>query len=308
VSLVYKSEATRGEIWREIFAREMPDLPFHVWPEVGDRASVRYLVCWVPPENLTEQFPNLDVLFSVGAGVDQFDFSTLPADLPVVRMTEEGIAEGMVQYATMAVLALHRDLFVYQSQQRKEAWRTLPHMPAGQRRVGVMGLGMLGKRVLEQLRPFGFDLAGWSRSGCDLDGIDSYAGAEQLPAFLARTDILICLLPLTEETRGVLDRDLFACLPVGAALINVGRGGHLNQDNLLHALASGQLRHAVLDVCDPEPLTQGHPFWSHPHITLTPHIASVTHAQTGAQTLIENLRRHQRGEGMVGVVNRQSGY
>ena len=308
MSFVYKSDAARGRLWAEVFAREMPGLPFHIWPEIGDPTQVRFLAAWEPPANLASVFPRLEVLFSSGAGVDQFDFGALPANLPVVRMIEPGITAGMVEYVSWAVLGLHRDMPVYRRQQLQARWQTVPVRTAAQCRVGVMGLGSLGQAVLAQLRAFGFDCAGWSRSRHVVDGVQCHAGAQELPAFLARTQILVCLLPLTDETRGVLNAALFGQLPMGAQLVHVGRGPHLVHDDLLAALASGRIADAVLDVTDPEPLPADHPFWSHPNIVLTPHIASMTQPHTAAHVVLDNLRRFEAGQAMVGQVDRARGY
>jgi glyoxylate/hydroxypyruvate reductase A len=308
MSFVYKSDPVRGRQWAEVFAREAPQLPFHIWPDISDPAAVRFLAAWEPPPNILEVFPNLEVLFSSGAGVDQFDFATLPPELPVVRMVEPGIIHGMVEYVSWAVLALHRDMLHYQRQQRHALWKTVPVRPASQCRVGVLGLGSLGQAALAQLRSFGFDCAGWSRSRHAVDGVQCFAGADELPAFLARTNILVCLLPLTDETRGFLNAALFAQLPHGAGLVHVGRGPHLVQHDLLAALAQGQLADAVLDVTDPEPLPPEHPFWQHPNIWLTPHIASMTQPHSAAQVVLDNLRRFEAGEAMVGRVDRTRGY
>lgn len=308
MSFVYKADPVRGREWARLFARNAPDIDFHIWPETGPLEEVRYLAAWMPPNDISKTFPNLELLFSVGAGIDQFDLSALPKNLPVIRMTEPGLAKSMAEYVTMAVLSLHRDLPVYIRQQQKKIWREIRVIPAARRRVGVMGLGMLGKAVLEQLRPFGFPLAAWNRSGGHIDGVDTFAGPGTLSAFLARTDILVCLLPLTSETRGILSRDLFAQLPRGAALVNVGRGAHLAEEDLLQALEDGQLRAAMLDVCETEPLPLEHPFWSHPQIMLTPHIASMTQPETAVDVVLDNIRRHAAGEPLIGLVDRTRGY
>jgi glyoxylate/hydroxypyruvate reductase A len=171
-----------------------------------------------------------------------------------------------------------------------------------------MGLGVLGSAVLERLGSFGYALAGWSHSRRALPGVEFFATSTELPAFLQRCDVLICLLPLTAATRGILNASLFARLPRGAALINVSRGAELDNEALLAALASGQLSQAILDVTEPEPLPAGHPFWRHPRITVTPHIASVTQPLTAAAVLLDNLRRHRRGEPMRNVIDRIRGY
>lgn len=307
MALLYKSEPGRGAVWARMFAERLPALPFRVWPEVGAPEDIRFIAAWVPPEDLSA-FPNLEVLFSVAAGVDQFDLSAVPATLPVVRMIEPGLVAGMADYVTMAVLAVHRGLPMYLRQQREGVWRADPVRPASAARVGVMGLGVLGRAVLERLGTLGVVRSGWSRSAQALEGVRCHAGSAGLGAFLAACDILVCLLPLTAETRGMLNASLFAGLPRGAALINVGRGPHVVDADLLAALDSGQLGAAVLDVTEPEPLPPGHAFWSHPGIWLTPHVASSTQAESGGEALIANLERYFRGEAMHGVVDRARGY
>ncbi len=308
MTFLYKADPARGAEWARLFAEQLPDLPFRQWPDAGDPTAVRYLMAWMPPDDLATRFPNLEVLFSVGAGVDQFDVTALPPDLPVVRMLDPSIADGMVEYVTLATLSLHRNLIDYLGQQRAKVWTQIRLRPAAKRRVGVLGLGVLGTAVLDTLRGFGFDCAGWSRAPRALDGVRTFAGADQLPDFLARTDILICLLPLTDETRGILNRDLFAQLPDGAALVNTGRGGHLVEADLIAALDGGRLSAAVLDVAEQEPPPPDHPFWTHPRIILTPHIASMTQPESAFAILLDNLQRHRAGEPMRGLVDRTRGY
>lgn len=308
MALLYMADPVRGNIWRRVLAEHAPELDVRFSPDVGNPAEIRWLVAWEAPEDPLAAFPAIEIVFSVGAGIDQFDLARIPPQVSVVRMIEPGIAEGMIEYAVMAVLALHRDLPAYIDQQHRQLWQPILARPAIERRVGVMGLGQLGRAVLERLAPFGFPLAGWNRSPRDLPGVESFAGAASLPAFLARTDLLVCLLPLTDETRGMLDRRLFAGLPKGAALVNVGRGGHLVADDLLAALDDGTLSAAVLDVTEPEPLPTDHPFWSHPRILLTPHVASQTRPETAALAVLDNLRRHATGESLIGLVDRARGY
>jgi glyoxylate/hydroxypyruvate reductase A len=192
--------------------------------------------------------------------------------------------------------------------QNEGRWAPIRLVPAGERRVGLMGLGHLGQAVLRALAPFGFALSGWSRSPRSIEGVACHAGLEALPAFLASVDILICLLPLTDDTRGILCRETLSRLPRNAGLINVGRGGHLVERDLLSLLDQGHLSGAVLDVTDPEPLAAGHPFWTHPRILVTPHVASMTRADSAARALIANIRRHHAGAPMDGEVARDRGY
>jgi glyoxylate/hydroxypyruvate reductase A len=171
-----------------------------------------------------------------------------------------------------------------------------------------MGLGVLGQAVLQRLRSFGFRLRGWNRSAREIEGVECFAGPEALESFLGGCDILICLLPLTSQTRGILGRSLFQALPRGASVINVGRGGHLDPQALIEALDEGRLGRAILDVTDPEPLPSDSSLWRHPRVLITPHIASMTQPATAAPLLLENLRRHQRGEPLRDVVDRLRGY
>jgi glyoxylate/hydroxypyruvate reductase A len=308
MSILYRSDAARGRIWAEIFAAEAPELAFHIWPDTGDVTAVEYLIAWQPPTELLRSLPNLQVLFSIGAGVDQIGLAQVPNSVSIVRMVEPGLVSGMVEFATLAVLALHRNVLDYQRCQRAGTWRQMDVVPAAERRVGIMGLGVLGQAVLRALAPFGFALRGWSRTPKELPGVTGFSGSGGLEAFLGGCDILVCLLPLTDATRHILDSRLFGCLPHGASLVNLGRGGHLDQSALLDVLDSGRLSAAVLDVCDPEPLPTGHPFWQHPRILLTPHIAGVTRPETAARVVLENIRRHRRGEPLRDVVDRATGY
>lgn len=307
MAFLYKSEAARGAVWARIFAERAPELTFRIWPDVGDPAEVRFMAAWQPPDDIA-RFRNLELLFCVGAGVDQLDLAALPPDLPVVRMIEPGLAAGMAEYVCWAVLSLQRGMVGGLERQRRGVWRAQPIWPAAACRVGVMGLGVLGRAALRQLAGFGYPLSGWSRTPHDLPGVACHAGAAELPAFLAGCDVLVCLLPLTSETHGILNADLFAQLPRGAAMVNAGRGAHLAIADLLAALDSGQLSAAILDVTDPEPPQAGHALWTHPRIWLTPHIASSTAGEGGAEAVLANLQRHARGLAPIGLVDRSRGY
>jgi len=304
MAVLYTSEARRGEVFAEAFGRELPDLPFHR-QQAPDPAAVEYIVAWTLPPGTAERYPNLKLVFSVGAGVDQLDLSAIPEHVGVVRMLEPGLAEQMREYVGMAVLGLHRDLPAYLDQQRQGVWQPGRNVPAADRRIGVMGLGQLGRAVLDMLGPFGFALSGWSRSAPAIPGVKTVSALEP---FLAGCDILVCLLPLTAETTGFLDERLFSLLPQGAALVHVGRGRQLDQGALLHALDSGRLRSAWLDVTEPEPLPRDHPFWNHPGIVLTPHVACQTRAADGAAHVIAAIRAHRAGQAVPGLVDRQRGY
>lgn len=308
MTFLYKGEPQRGAAWGELFARNAPHIPFRQWADRGDTRDVRFLAAWEPPADIAEEFPRLEILFSVGAGVDQFNFSRVPPGVPIVRMIEAGLTACMVEYVTFAVLALHRDMPLYLAQQRACEWREHRVRPAATRRVGVMGMGTLGRAALAQLRTLGFDCAAWNRTRRSELGVRCYSGEAELAEFLARTDILVCLLPLTGETRGILSQRVFDALPENAALVNAGRGGQLVDADLLRALDGGRLRAAVLDVCEPEPPQREHAFWEHPRIWLTPHIASMTQPETAVESVLDNLRRHAVGLPLNGLVDRSRGY
>ena len=308
MALLYKADPVRGEHWQRLFAEHAPDIEWRAWPDIGDPRDIQYLAAWQAPDDVETLLPNLQVLFALSAGVDQLDLGRLPTTLPVVRLLDPGISQGMCEYASFAVLSLHRDMLRYRQQQAERCWQAHRLVPAGQRRVGIMGLGLQARQILATLKTFGFALSGWARSEHHIEGVACFAGDEQLPAFLGQCEIVLCVLPLTEQTRGILNHQLFQHLPKGAALVNMGRGGHLVEADLLEALADGQLSAAVLDVLEQEPAPTDHPFWHHPHILLTPHIAAMTQPESAFGVLLENIRRHQRGESMLGLVDRERSY
>jgi len=307
MAFLFNSDAARAAVFREAFACELPDLEFYHCSEAIDPEKVRYLLTWNAPDDVS-RFRNLEVLFSLGAGIDQFKPETIPDHVKLVRMVEDGIVRMMQEYVVLGVLTLHREMLAYREQQRRGVWQALATSQAPDRRVGFLGLGMLAQAAIDRLKPFRFPLAAWSRSTKVVEGVTCFHGADQLGNFLQGTDILVCLLPLTEQTSGILNARLFSLLPAGAKLLHVGRGPQLDQGALIEALDSGHLTAAMLDVTDPEPLPESHPLWSHPKVIITPHIASVTQPHTAAQAVIENIRRHRAGRNPIGLVDRTLGY
>lgn len=304
MAILYLSTPERGAVFRALLARDFPDLPFQegVAPVPAD---VSIAIAWTCPPELFARHPNLRLLISVGAGVDQLDLSAIPPQVQVVRMLEPGLPAQMAEYVTLATLALHRDLPLYLDQARHGLWRAGRNRPAADRRVGVLGMGQLGRAVLAALAPFGFPLAGYSRSGAAPRGVEGFT---DLPAFLARCDILICLLPLTPDTAGLLNAATFAQLPQGAGLVHAGRGRQLVADDLIAALDSGRLSAAMLDVTEPEPLPADHALWSHPRVIVTPHIACQTRAAEGAQHVAAVIGAWRQGRPIPGAVDRGRGY
>jgi len=309
MALLFRSSLDSEARWRPQIARLMPELEIRVWPQVGNRTDIDYALVWQPEPGLLASLPNLKLILSLGAGVDHIlGDPQLPRDVPIVRLVDPYMTDAMSEYVVLQVLRLHRQDLGYRAQQEAAIWRELAQKNAAERRIGILGAGALGQDAGRKLRGLGFDIALWSRSAKIVDGLASGAGAAGLPALLRRSEILVCLLPLTAETEGILNMSTFALLPKGAALINAARGGHLIEEDLLAALASGQLSAAVLDVFREEPLRAGHPFWRHPRIVMTPHVAAATHPPTAAPIILDNIRRFEEGRPLLNRVNPAQGY
>lgn len=305
---LYMGEPENAERWRDAFFRILPDIKFEVWPDVGDASLVTYVITWQPSSDLGNLFPNLRGIYIAGAGLDQYNFADIPTTVNLIRLVDDSMAEIMADYVLFAVLALHRDMLAYREQQSNRQWAPLPIVPATERRVGILGAGTLGKAALERLEPLGFQLSAWSQTFREVPGGNCFVGWSQISTFLTQCDILVNLLPLTDETRGILDFSTFSRMPEGAGIVNVGRGAHLVEKDLLQALDSGQLGAAVLDVFASEPLANEHPFWSHPRIMVTPQIASDVQVQGAVSLIARNLYRDRRRLRLLNVVDRDKGY
>lgn len=303
------SAAGDDEKWKSVMVDRMPEANIVTGDENYDPATIDYALFWKQPQGMIKTLTNLKAIFSLGAGVDHVVSSpTLPADLPVIRLEDAGMADQMVQYHLYAALHFMRDFDVYSAQQAKADWTQHDVARISKCRVGVMGLGALGAAVATSLANLGFAVSGWSRSMKAIDGITTYAGKETLAEFLGQSDILICLLPRTPETENVLNSSTLSFLPKGAAVINAARGAMINEADLLRALDTGHLRGAFLDVAVTEPLPESHPFWDHAKIRITPHIAAATRFEESVDQIAENLDRLARGETPRGLVDRQNGY
>jgi glyoxylate/hydroxypyruvate reductase len=308
MAILFLSPSDDPAEWLPELQRQLPDREVRVWPDIGDPDDIDYALIWRPPAGVLKRLPNLKVMLSLGAGVDGVLNDPELPDLPLVRMVEPGLTEGMTEFVVLQVLHWHRQMEAYRVQQRDRVWRQLPQKLARERRVGFLGLGVLGAdaaRVLKELR---FDVAGWSRSTRDLAGITCFHGASGLSAFLARTEILVCLLPLTDETVAILNWETLAALPKGACVVNVARGGHVDEAEMLAALDSGHIAGASLDVFTEEPLPPDHPFWTHEKVIVTPHVAAVTHARTSVVHIAEQIRRFEAGLPLENLVDRRRGY
>jgi glyoxylate/hydroxypyruvate reductase A len=296
-------------LWLPRLAADRPDLAVRVWPEIGDPASIDYAFAWKPPPGILGTLPNLKVIYSLGAGVDALlRDATLPRRIPLVRMVDVSLTDGMVEYVVWQVLDIHRRGAAYRAQQARATWHEEPQALARDVAVGILGAGVLGTACARALAGLNFQVATWSRTAKVIPGVASFAGEGGLESFLARSRIVVCLLPLTPETEGILGAKLFARLPAGAWVINAGRGGHQIERDVLAAADGGHLGGFVLDVFSVEPLPPDHPFWRHPKIVVTPHNAAGNNAAYAVPRLLDQIARYERGEPMLDVVDFAQGY
>lgn len=295
--------------WLTALERREPSLRIEVWPDIADPAAVDFTLVWKHPVGILAGFPNLKCISSLGAGVDALLLDTgLPAGVPLVRIVDPELKQSMAEYVCLGALEHFRQFAQYREQQADRTWQARPLAHISSMRVGILGLGELGSYVAGRLAGLGFTVQGWSRSAKSFEGITSYCGDEGLTAFLAVTDILVCLLPLTAATKDILNNRLFRQLPNGAYIINVARGDHLVEKDLLAAIDGGHLSGALLDVFRTEPLPQEHPFWRHPRITVTPHISSITHPESAVLQILENYHRALAGQPLLNQVDPARGY
>lgn len=309
MALLFYSQFDDPEDWGRHLREAVPGIDFRVWPEVGDPGDIVAALVWRAPEGELRKFPNLRLIINLGAGVDSIvKDRTLPVGIPIVRIADPEMSRMMAQFVLAAVLRHHREFVSFARAQRERRWHYLHPREAGTCRVGVMGLGNLGALAAGELVRQGFQVAGWSRSAKRIEGVESFHGASGLAPFLAGSEIVVVMLPLTAQTSGILDAAALAMLPRGAKLINVGRGGLIDEDALVEAIRSGHIAEATLDVFRTEPLPADSPLWDFDQVLVTPHLASVAIPRTAARQIAENLRRLAAGEALLNVVDPQRGY
>jgi glyoxylate/hydroxypyruvate reductase A len=299
--------------WAAEVAKLEPDRPVACWPDLPAPKDIRYLLAWSPPRAALKKLTGLEVIFSLGAGVDHlFNGQDLP-DVPVVRIINAGLMRRMTEWTTLQVLMHHRRQRAYDRSQARRIWRELAQPIASQVRVGVMGFGELGADTAEVLVRLGFQVAGWSRTERRVAGIEMFHGEGGREAFLRRTDILVCLLPLTAETRGILARPLFDMLArdgalAGPILINAGRGGLQVEDDIDRALTDGTLVGASLDVFETEPLDPASALWQQPNLIITPHCSAYSAPDESIANIHAQILAYEAGQPLRGVVDRGAGY
>lgn len=286
-----------------------PHLDIDIWPAVKNKDQVTFAVCWNHPGHLLDSFPNLQAVSSLGAGVNHLlNDESLDNEIPISRLITNSLKKDMADYILNAVTNYRLNISTYVDQKRSGKWEQHRSLPKKMAKVGIMGLGEMGIEVARHLTQQDYEVHGWSRSKKEIPGVTCYAGNEALDPFLRSVNILVCLLPLTEATEGILDLDVFKKLENPSYLINVGRGSHLIEEDLIYALDVDELNGACLDVFEKEPLPSNHSFWNRSKIMITPHIAAITPAKEAAKVIIENYKRALSGQKLLYPVDRKKGY
>jgi glyoxylate/hydroxypyruvate reductase len=309
MAILYADDPADAAAWTAAIRALAPELELRFWPDWGSAEDVDFAIVGGRAPGDLRAFRNLKAIQSTWAGINHLlADANLPLDRPLARMVDHGLTVSMTEFVALHVLDSVREGPRLRAAQRARQWLDLDPAAPRSITVAILGLGTLGADAGTRLAGLGFDVRGWSRSRKDIAGIRSFAGGEGLRECLADARILVCLLPLTADTRGILNATTFAPLARGAVLIHAARGAHLVETDLLAALESGQLSRAILDVFATEPLPPDHPFWKHPQVTVTPHVAAITRPGTGAADIVENYRRALAGETLINQVNRTKGY
>jgi len=307
--MLYLYTPDQPELYFRLLQEALPEADIACWPQEVDASAVTHAAVWNPPDGFFNRFPNLHTVFAMGAGVDKLLRRTdVPEHLQVIRLTDAGMARQMAEYCLYGVLHYQRQMDRYARQQRAERWLQLDTRLARDVRVSVLGLGELGSRVAQDLAGRGYQVCGWSRQPRQIDGIRCLHGETGLREMLPESDVLFCVLPATPETRHLLDAERLALLPEDAAIINAGRGSLIDEKALLARLDQERLRFALLDVFAEEPLPQSHPFWQHPRVLITPHVAADTIPEDAVAQIATNLRALASGQPVPGLVDRERGY
>jgi glyoxylate/hydroxypyruvate reductase A len=306
--IYFNSNIDSPEEWRAALSQHFPNMKYSVGEVCEEPESVDVALVWKLPNRGLSAFKNLKAVLSLGAGINQLDPDKLPKDVPLARLVDDSLTQTMIEYAKAATFRYHRKFHLFERQSREAQWTFLPATLAQETSVGILGLGELGGAIAKALAGEGFEVSGWSRTPKDVDDIATYSGKGGLSDMLASSDIVINVLPLTDDTRSILSREFFAQCKRGACLINMGRGHHLVDADLLAAIDAGQIQAATLDVAIVEPLPPAHPFWGHPAVLVTPHVAGISTPETASIAVAQNIRRALNGERLAQQVDFSRGY
>tara|TARA_B110000008_G_scaffold183191_1_gene182129 strand:- start:477 stop:1415 length:939 start_codon:yes stop_codon:yes gene_type:complete len=298
------------EVWRHWVQAELEDVDVRVYPDYGNPNEIKYVAVWKHPHGILNKFPNLKAILSLGAGVDHIiSDPELPDGLPIVRLVDKKLTHEMILHSLHWVLHFHSDQYLYRIQQQSNEWIQQSSVQSEERTIGIMGLGNIGKAIGDSLLNLDFKVVGWgARPKHSLEKIEYYCGHEQLSDFLSQTDILINVLPLTENTKNLLTKTELSYLPKGSFIINIGRGSIINENDLLSILDTGHITAAALDVFAEEPLPENNSLWDHPSVYVTPHIAGQSDPKSSAKTIAENIRLIEMGEPPYPIYSFNNGY
>ena len=298
------------EVWSNGLQEAMPEMDVRVYPNEGDVNDIEYAVVWKHPRGILKNYPNLKAILSLGAGVDHIiSDSELPKGLPIVRLVDKKLTHEMCLHALHWALHFHSDQYLYRIQQQSRDWIQQSSVQSEDRTIGIMGLGNIGKAIGDSLVNLDFNVIGWgARPKHSLEKIEYFCGHEQLADFLNQTDILINVLPLTQNTKNILTKTELSFLPKGSFIINIGRGGIINENDLLCILDTGHIAAAALDVFAEEPLPENNSLWGHPSVYVTPHIAGQSNPDSAAKTIAENIRLISSGEAPYPIYSLDNGY
>ncbi len=309
MSIVIIRQDHKIELWKNALTKANPEIKVYSYLEEHSHDEIDVALVWKHPEGSLKPYKNLKYIASGGAGVDFiFEDPDLPKDIPITRVVDDVLASDMSEYVTGAIFSYLKNFNRYNIDQINSIWNPLGYRRIADFRVGILGLGTLGQALAKDLVTFGFQTQGWSNSKKSLPHVNSFVGQQELDAFLATTEILVCLLPLTPQTKGILNKTLFKKLPKGSYIINVARGGHLADQDLIDMIDKGHLSGACLDVFHEEPLPENHPFWKHEKINITPHCASVSDTHSVVPQIIENYKRMKANKELLHLVSFKSGY
>jgi len=310
MNILFISSVDKADLWKQCLLAELPGINLYVFPDCPvAKQDIDYIIAWKPPAGEIAKYPNLKAILSLGAGIDGITCDPdLPRDVPIARLVDRCLTQGMTEYVVYWVLHHHRRMGDYAGMMMARQWENHAQADTEQTKVGVLGLGELGGDAAKTLSALHFNVLGWSRSPKSIEGVSCLHGAEGFDEIVSQSRILVCLLPLTDETTGILNADVFSRMPNDAIVINCARGGHVVDEDLIAALDSGNLSAAVLDVFHQEPPDPDHPFWTHPRVSMTPHMASLTVPQSAARYMAQNIRRVEGGESPLNLIDLSKGY
>ncbi len=309
MSIVLIFENKDVEPWAKVLTTRLPNTIVEIYPKVKNLATVDFVVCWKPKKNVLQQFPNAKVIQSVGASIDHITNSQiLKKNLRICRIIDSQLSQDMWEFLLSAVMNQLKNIKTYATQQQDGIWKQLNYKTINNTTISILGLGNIGGFVARKFASIGFHVKGWSNSEKQISNVSSFYGNNQLDSFLNNSDFLINLLPLTDKTKGILNKTTFQKLPKSSFLINVGRGEHVVETDLIESLNSSKLSGALLDVFAVEPLPKTHAFWSHPKILITPHVASLTNVESASEQIVDNYNRFINNKKLLHTVSLEKGY